>query len=178
MASVPGLRDRKRVIRIRVFARGGWSLKPQWIQRCVHTFRRHARAQPSEGRRRFARLWFRPTASYFAVKAWMPATSAGMTAECVRCSLESIEVSATIPNERTPQFELFLSRFSDPVLTPCLAQLRASSRGVELAERGVAPAAVFRKHRSGTPRVTVRSTMRAAFNGWTGPDERRGNLPG
>ena len=35
---------------------------------------------------------------------------------------------------------------------------------------------VFRKHRPGTPRVTVRSTKRAAFNGWTGPDERRGKL--
>ena len=75
----------------------------------------------------------------------MPATSAGMTAECVgavlKHGLDSIEVSAAIPNERTPQFELLFFYPSDPVLTPCLAQLRASSRGVWLMEPGVAPAA-------------------------------------
>ena len=78
----------------------------------------------------------------------MPGDDGGVWGDDIVCvgamlklSLESIEVSATIPNERTPQFELFLCRSQSPVLTPCLAQLRASSRGVWLMEPGVAPAA-------------------------------------
>ena len=59
----------------------------------------------------------------------------------LQLSVESLELSATIPNERTLQFALLLCHLSDPVLTPCLAQLRASSRGVWLMEPGVAPAA-------------------------------------
>ena len=53
--------------------------------------------------------------------------------------LESIQLSGTIPNERTLQFVLFLSRSQNAVLTARLAQLRASSRGAWLAEQGVAP---------------------------------------
>jgi hypothetical protein len=57
----------------------------------------------------------------------------------LKLSVESIEVSATIPNERTPQFVFLFFRPSDPVFTPCLAQSRASARGAWLAEQGVAP---------------------------------------
>jgi hypothetical protein len=38
MASVQGLKNGTRIIRITVFARWGWWLKAQWIQRCVNTF--------------------------------------------------------------------------------------------------------------------------------------------
>jgi len=46
----------------------------------------------------------------------------------LKLGVESIEVSATIPNERTPQFALLFFYLSIPVLTARLAQSRASSR--------------------------------------------------
>jgi hypothetical protein len=64
--------------------------------------------------------------------------------------IESIDVLATIPHERTPSFELLFFHPSDPVLTACLAQLRAPSGGVWLAEQGVAPGPLcLRKQRPG-----------------------------
>jgi hypothetical protein len=56
---------------------------------------------------------------------------------------------------------------------------RAPSRGVYLAGWDAAPAFVFRKHKSGTPRVTVRPYYEGLPSmAGRGADERRRKLPG
>ena len=70
-----------------------------------------------------------------------------------------IELLGSVPNERTLQFVLVLFLSSDPVLTACLAQSRASSRGAWLAEQGVAPGFLYLREQSpgrlGPPPVPI-----------------------
>src|SRR3954468_9616146 len=78
--------------------------------------------------------------------------------------------ASAVPSEFTPETTTIFSSLLDPVFRPCLAQLRASSRGVYLAEQSVAPGVPVLTRPGASGRLgppPAPSQDGAALDGWT-----------
>ena len=86
-------------------------------------------------------------------------------------SLSTAQLPSSVPSEFTPEIATIFSSLSSPVHRPCLARVRASSRGVYLAEQSVAPGSLVHANQSpGSSRITARAVARRGCLRWLDVD--------